>query len=322
MSPENQSYWQHIQHGSDRSDRTNQDEDRRDMNQTHEMRVSRREAMATMGFLAAACCAGRNIAAEPAKKPKISLQLYTMREPAKADLAGTLKRCHEMGWEYVQWSGMPSLPAEEIRKALDTAGLKALACHCGIEPFETDFDGQVKFWKTVGVEQVGPGGMMRDCQATLADWLKGAKRFDTLGAKLRGVGLSLAYHNHAGEFEKYEGDPRSKLDILYESTDPKNLHAELDLAWVQVAGVDPAAYIRKYAHRCPMVHAKDVAKEKRAGGGVQFVPLGQGVLKWDEIFAAGKEAGIEVYTYEQDNCQGDIFDAAKASFDFLSKHIS
>ena len=283
--------------------------------------VSRREAIATMGLLAAACCARRGVAADAAPKAKIALQLYTMREPAKADLAGTLKKCREMGWEYVQWSGMPGLSAEKIREALDTAGLKAVACHCGVDGFEKDFDNQVKFWKTVGVQQVGPGGMMSDCRGSLEAWLKGAKRLDTLGAKLRGVGLSLAFHNHDGEFKKFEGDPRCMLDILYENTSPENLHAELDLAWVHVAGADPAAYIRKYAHRCPMVHAKDVAKEKRAGGGVQFVPIGQGCLNWPEIFAAGKEAGIEVYIYEQDNCQGDIFDAAKASFDFLKKNV-
>ena len=51
----------------------------------------------------------------------IALQLYTMREPAKTDLAGMLKRVREMGWEYVQWSGMPSLPAHQIRAALDAA---------------------------------------------------------------------------------------------------------------------------------------------------------------------------------------------------------
>jgi sugar phosphate isomerase/epimerase len=292
------------------------------MSLMNQAKVSRREALAAVGALAATCCAGvgRVGAAEPAKKAKLALQLYTMRQPAKEDLAGTLKKCREMGWEYVQWSGMPSLPAEKIREVLDAAGLKAVACHCGVEAFETDFDGRVKFWKTVGVQQVGPGGMMRDCRDSLEAWLKGAKRLDALGARLRGVGLSLAFHNHNEEFTKFEGDPRCKLDILYESTKPENLHAELDLAWVHVGGVDPAAYIRKYAHRCPMVHAKDLAAEKTSNGGVQFVPLGQGCVNWTEIFAAGKEAGIECYIYEQDNCQGDIFEAAKASYDFLAKN--
>ena len=71
----------------------------------------------------------------------IALQLYTMREPARQDLAGTLKRVRDIGWEYVQWSGMPPLPARTIRDALDAARLKAVAAHCKIESFEEDFDG-------------------------------------------------------------------------------------------------------------------------------------------------------------------------------------
>lgn len=294
------------------------------MSSMESTKLSRREALAAMGVLAAASCTGAARAADaaPAKKAKPSLQLYTMRDPAKQDLAGTLKKCREMGWEYVQWSGMPDMPAEKIREALDTAGLKAVACHCGVEAFEKDFDGQVKFWKTVGVQQVGPGGMMGDCQDSLEAWLRGAKRLDELGAKLRTVDLSLAFHNHDKEFKKFEGDPRCKLDILYENTKPENLHCEFDLAWIFVGGANPAEYIRKYAHRCPMVHAKDLAQKKTLTGGVQFKALGTGCLDWKDIFAAGKEAGIEYYCYEQDNCQGDIFEAAKISFDFLAKNLA
>ena len=99
---------------------------------------SRREALGALGVLALTPSALLSAAAT--KKRAMALQLYTLRDPAKKDLAGTLKKVREMGWEYVQWSGMPDLPAEKIREALDTAGLKAIAAHVGIEPFEKDFD--------------------------------------------------------------------------------------------------------------------------------------------------------------------------------------
>lgn len=286
--------------------------------------LTRREALAAVGAMAVASQLPASAAPEKEKeavKPKIALQLYTMRDPAKADLVGTLKKAREIGWEYVQWSGMPELPADKIREALDAAGMKAIACHTGVEGFEKDFEGSVKFWKTVGVQFVGPGGMMGDCKATLKDWLAGSKRFDTLGAKLLGEGIRLTYHNHNSEFEKYPDDPRCKLDILMESTDPKNLHAELDLAWVHVGGADPAAYIRKYKGRCPTVHAKDLKKDYK-GQKVIFAPLGKGILDWKDIFAAGREAGIEWYIYEQDACDDGPFEAAKTSFEFLSKSLA
>lgn len=286
--------------------------------------LSRREALAALGVLAAASCqtrsAGSGEKSMNVKAPKgIALQLYTMRDPAKQDLSGMLKKVREMGWEYVQWSGMPDLPAEKIREELDRAGLKAIASHVGFEPFEKDFDAAVKFWKTVGVTYVGPGGMMSDCKDTREAWLRGAKRFDAVGAKLRTAGLRLTYHNHASEFEKFEGDPRAKLDILFEATQPENLFAELDLAWVHVGGADPAAYIRKYKKRCPTVHAKDYAGSK--DGKVKFTPLGQGILNWPDIFAASREAGVEWYIYEQDSCEGSPFDCAHASLEFLAKNL-
>lgn len=288
---------------------------------TDAVKLTRRETMALLGAMAVSSqLPARRASAETAAGPGIALQLYTLRDPAKADLPGTLKKAREMGWEYVQWSGMPDLPAEKIREELDAAGLKAIAAHCGMEPFETDFDNQVKFWKTVGATNVGPGGMMSDCKKTLEDWLRGAKRLDAIGAKLRAVGMRLSYHNHDQEFQKYPGDPRCKLDILFESTSPENLFAELDLAWVQVGGADPAAYIRKYTKRCPVIHAKDLSDKEHARKS-RFAPLGQGILNWPDIFAAGKEAGIEWYIYEQDSCEGDVFEAARISYEFLKKNL-
>jgi sugar phosphate isomerase/epimerase len=247
-------------------------------------------------------------------KANFAIILYTLREPAKQDLPGTLKRVRDIGFEYVQWSGMPDLPADEIRAALDKAGLKAIAGHCSMEPFETDFETNVKFWKTVGAGDIAPGGMMNDCKDSLEAWLRGAKRLDVLGARLRVEGLRLSYHNHAFEFEKFEGDDRCKLDILYGETQPYNLCAELDLGWVHAGKADPAAYLKKYAGRCPVVHAKDLAL---VDGKPQFKPLGQGELDWAAIFKAGTEAGVQWYVYEQDSCEGDVWDSVKASCEFL-----
>ena len=252
-------------------------------------------------------------------KPRFAIILYTVREPAKEDLAGTLKRVREIGFEYVQWSGMPAMEADVARAALDAAGLKAIAAHCGVEPFEKDFDAQVAFWKTVGATDVAPGGMMGDCKETHDDWVSGAVRLEALALKLRDVGMRLSYHNHASEFEKYPGDEKCKLDLLYQEA--PHLCAELDLAWVYHGGADPATYLKRYAGRCPVIHVKDLKAEKNEEGRPIFTPLGQGVLEWEGILSAVQEAGVEWCVYEQDSCEGDIFDAVAASYDFLSRKL-
>ena len=246
----------------------------------------------------------------------IALQLYTVREAAAKDIDGALRRAKEAGFDFVQWSGMPKLGAGEIRCALEKAGLEAIAAHCDVEPFETGFDDAVAFWKETGATDVAPGGMMGDCRDDLAGWLQGAKRLDALGTRLRAAGMRLSYHNHAMEFEKFAGDERCKLDVLYEETGATNLYAELDTAWVQVGGGDPAACIRKYAGRCPVIHVKDLAAAPRDGR-PWFTPLGEGVLDWPAIFVAARDAGVEWYVYEQDTWDGDVFDSVRTSCEFL-----
>ena len=290
------------------------------MKEKNDWKLTRRQVLATFGLLTASSLAVPRVVSAQKAEPKIALQLYTMRDPAKEDLPGTLKKVRDMGWEYVQWSGMPDLPAEKIREELDKAKLKAIACHTGIEGFEKDFEGQVKFWKTVGVEYVGPGGMMGDCKDTLEAWKKGAQRLDVVGEKLRKVGLKLTYHNHSGEFEKFPEDPRTKEDILLESTNPKHLFAEFDIAWVFAAKQDPAAYFRKYKGRCETAHIKDVTNPK-APDKPQLKSLGKGDVNWKDVFAAMREAGVKWYIYEQDKCEEGVFEAAKISYDFLVKNV-
>ena len=251
---------------------------------------------------------------------RISLQLYTVREPAAADLGATLERARAAGFEYVQWSGMPDLSAEAIRRVLEDAGLEARAAHADVEAFEQDYEASVQFWQTVGATDVAPGGMMADCQDSHAAWLRGAARLDALGGRLRADGMRLSYHNHAAEFETFPEDDRCKLDVLYDATAPDHLFAELDTAWVHVGGADPAAYIRRYAGRCPVIHVKDVAAELRDGH-PWFVPLGQGVLDWDGILRDAAESGVEWLIYEQDTHDGDPLESAAVSYEFLAGRV-
>ncbi len=178
------------------------------------------------------------------------------------------------------------------------------------------------FWRTVGVKDVAPGGMMRDCKDSLEAWLRGALRLDTLGARLREAGFRLSYHNHDWEFQTFPNDSRRKLDILYESTNPRNLYVELDTCWAQVGGVDPAAYLKKYSQRCPVIHVKDMRAERNEQGRPVFVPLGDGVLDWESIFAAACETGVEWCVYEQDSHEGDLFECVRKSYKFLEKHLT
>jgi sugar phosphate isomerase/epimerase len=109
--------------------------------------------------------------------------------------------------------------------------------------------------------------------------------------------MQLCYHNHDFEFRQFDG--RYGLDILLGATDPELVKAEVDTYWVQKTGVDPAAYLRQYAGRCPLVHLKDMtADESRT-----FAEIGEGSMDWSAIFTAAEAGGAAWYIVEQDTCR-------------------
>lgn len=250
--------------------------------------------------------------------PRIAIILYTVREAAQHDWRDTLKRVRDCGFQHVQWSGMPALPADEIRDALAAADLTAVAAHCPVEPWENDFDAQLAYWTALGLRDVAPGGMMDDCRDTREAFLAGAARLNTLGAKLLDQHVRLSYHNHAWEFEAFPGDDRTKFDLLYGSTDVEHLNVELDVAWAQSAGEDPARLLRQYARRCLLVHVKDFVWNA-AGDAPTFVPLGRGIVDLEEVFAAAEDSGVEWLIYEQDDHTGDLWDNVRTSYRFLER---
>src|SRR5258708_27024823 len=124
--------------------------------------------------------------------------------------------------------------------------------------------------------------------------------------------MTLAYHNHAFEFQGAEG--QRPFDILMERTDPKLVKLEMDVFWVSTAGQDPVALLKQYPGRVALLHLKD----KAAGAPVRFSEdvgheafkeVGSGSLDFAAILKAAKAAGGQHYFVEQDFCPGNPIDS-------------
>ena len=112
-----------------------------------------------------------------------------------------------------------------------------------------------------------------------------AEFLNETGARTRAAGVTLVYHNHDFEFKTIDG--KYVLDLFYEHTDPNLVQIELDCFWVHKAGVNPAAYIRKYPNRVPLLHIKDMT----AGPEPTFAEVGEGVIDWQPVFEAAPVGG-------------------------------
>lgn len=249
----------------------------------------------------------------------IALQLYTLRDEAAKNLEDTLKRVRDTGFDYVQWSGMPDLPPEKIRAMLDAAGLKAISGHYPLEDFEHNIDDAVAYWHIVGAPDVAVGSMPKENHTDIRLWDLGAQRLEAIGAKLRSHNLRFSYHNHAFELACFDGSTKTKLDRIFLHTRPVHVCTELDVAWLQVGGANPAEVVKQYAGRCPIIHVKDLTADCTEDN-PHFVPLGTGVLDWEALFDAGEEAAVEWYVYEQDTVSENPYEDLRISYEFLSAH--
>jgi sugar phosphate isomerase/epimerase len=91
---------------------------------------------------------------------------------------------------------------------------------------------------------------------------------------------------------------------------------ELDLYWVEHAGLNCVPLLERCAGRVPVIHLKD--KEVHPDDGPRMAPIGEGNMHWDGIIPACEKAGVQWYAVEQDNCYRDPFDCLRSSYDFLT----
>ena len=112
------------------------------------------------------------------------------------------------------------------------------------------------------------------------------------------------------------------------NTDPKNVLLELDIMWATYGGADPAAVIRKYAGRCPILHIKDVVEVP--GGAVtgqraQRSPVHRGGHGRGEAEGRGEaasECGVEWCVVEQDRMRDlSPMDSIQLSYKNLKKAL-
>jgi len=271
------------------------------------MTCSRREFLrmgAATAFCGPALLKDGALHAQTLKLP-LAIQLYSVRDLLSNDFAGTLKALASLGFREVEAAGYYDHSAEEVRKALDDAGLKLVSAHYSFDDLRKQFDQIVAFNHALGVgtlicstpgfkepsrlDGIPPGA--RNRPYTLDDWQWNADQFNQFGEKMHAASMKFGYHNHSMEFQTIDGVvPYAELLRL---TDPAKVTMEMDCGWVVVGGGDPVEYLTKYPTRISMLHVKDFKRPDPASGrrGGRAAELGQGYIDYRPIFAAAAKAG-------------------------------
>lgn len=254
------------------------------------------------------------------KLDQVAVQFYTLRDHCKtaAEFAASCRKVRGIGYTAIQLSGVGPIPEEEIVQICGDEGLTICATH---EPPDTILNDPARVVERLHklvckfTAYPFPANVNMAVRAEVESL---ASRLDAAGAVLADAGLVLTYHNHAMEFVR-QGS-KTALDLIYDTTKPQNLQAELDTYWIQAGGGDVADWCRKLKGRLPLLHLKDyVAKHDNS---CTYAEIGSGNLNFKEIIAAAEESGCHWFIVEQDTCPGDPFDSLRISFDYIATHLA
>lgn len=100
------------------------------------MRITRRKVLtdsALVGAVSAVSSIGIDRAFAAARSDAPGIQLYTVGESLRSDVAGTLQKVRSIGFKEVETAGFAGLSASEFRKLLDAADLVAPSAHLQLD---------------------------------------------------------------------------------------------------------------------------------------------------------------------------------------------
>lgn len=179
----------------------------------------------------------------------VNLQLYSFGFDCPLSLLEKIKAAGEMGYSGVEFArGYEEIPVEEVQKALDEAGVKAVSAHVAFNFMEQD----LPYLAKLGVKYVAcPMAAFN----TIEEAKETAEDLNKFGQIAKQYGITIGYHNHTGEF--YQVDGKYLMDVLMENTDPETVAFEIDCGWASAAGIDPVAYIQQHAGRIAAIHIKE-----------------------------------------------------------------
>ncbi|HAL55483.1 MAG TPA: hypothetical protein DCP63_03115 [Bacteroidetes bacterium] len=249
-------------------------------------------------------------------RARIGLQLYTLRREIEHDFEGALRKVAAMGFLGIEYYPLPeNITTDRAGRVFKDLGLQVLGMHTPL-PVGEHRDAVVKMSDTFHCDRViYPGWPEGDKYKDVEAMGRTAELFDETSAFLRSKGLRFGLHNHWWEFEKSDGI--YPFYFLLEHLQ-KEVFFEIDTYWAKTAGHDPAEVVRDFGRRAPLLHIKDGPAVK---GETMYnhVPAGDGTIDFHAIAKAGGK-NTEWMIVEFDEYGGDIFDAIKKSYTFLTKN--
>lgn len=253
---------------------------------------------------------------------KFGLQLYSIREHMTDEqtVRESFRRIKAMGYDEAQTAGC-QIPYADFGRIAREEGITIVGTHDNFDNMMADPKLAIENHKLLGTTNMGIGG--RFFGAFTKD---DVSRFIESANKLADIiyedGMKFTYHHHSHEFIKFD-DGVSIMDMLIEGLDPKKTAFVLDTYWLQHAGADVNAWIKKLSGRVDILHLKDMGMmwDENRKAIPYITEIGNGNINFEGAIKTALECGVKHFCVEQDTCPGDSYDSVKASADYIIKNF-
>ena len=228
---------------------------------------------------------------------KLGVQLFTLRDKCKnaEDFETTLKFLDGIGCNVIQISAIGDIHPEIVAELVDKYKMEVCVTHKPYDRMKNDLDALIHEHDLINCKNIGIGAMPGNVHESYEGVTGFIAKCNDIAAKMALKGKQLCYHNHALEFEVYDGE-RTFERLIEEAP---GLHFIPDTYWMQVGGVNPAEYIKKLAGRAEVCHFKDM---RIVNNQQRFAECGTGNLDLGACYRACKDIGIKYIVIEQDLC--------------------
>lgn len=244
----------------------------------------------------------------------IGFQSWTLRKDLVNDFPGTLKMmaglgysdiemCSPLGYSLAGFAPLNKMKGSEMKKIIEDSGLRCISSHFLPTELHDHLEDRIEWAHEMGLTQMILSTFMLPRDASADDYRKAADDLNEIAVKIKEAGIQMGYHNHHMEFEK-RGDELI-YDALLDEFDPDLVKMQFQVAVINI-GYKAADYFRNYPGRFISAHLADWSAEKE-----EQVPVGQGVVDWNDFFEAASIGGVKNFYVEMDP------EAFKPSIDFL-----
>jgi sugar phosphate isomerase/epimerase len=234
------------------------------------------------------------------KNIPIGFQSWPIKDRLGKDFPGTLKVMSGMGYKLIElcspagykdigFGFLTSMSTADIRKTIEDAGLHCPSCHFGFAEFTDHIDQSIDFAKAMGLTQMVCSTFGLPKTAQLGDYKAAADKLNSAAEKVRTAGMTTGYHNHDMEFSQLDG--QLIYDTLMASFDAKLVKMQFQTEVINL-GYKASTYFEKYPGRFISSHLSDWTADKKQ------VPIGKGVIDWNEFFNAANTGGVKNFFVE------------------------